>query len=276
MISEEAGPEGFARIRILLLLASLSAWVPFFASWHSLQGMVHCGSSGLGPLSVSFNSLLMVNPPATFMAGWAVMVVAMMFPLLTGPTYHICSNCFVHHQRRLTTLFVLSYSFVWMMVGVVLWTVELIGKLLVPGTWLLASIVAIVALIWQCSPVKQRCLNRCHLRHPLSAFGRSAEYDAISFGFMHGVWCTGSCWVWMLLPLLLPRGHFVAMVPIAALILSERLEHPDSLRWRWRGPGKAIRILIAQARIRLDSRERSWAPNQHMPCSRIPGSWDQY
>jgi predicted metal-binding membrane protein len=111
--------------------------------------------------------------------------------------------------------------------------------------------VALIALAWQFSPFKQRCLNRCHAHGELSAFGAAADLDALRFGLAHGIWCACSCWALMLFPMLLPRGHLVAMACIAVLIFCERLEQPNPPCWRWRGLGKAKRIVLAQARISL-------------------------
>jgi predicted metal-binding membrane protein len=111
----------------------------------------------------------------------------------------------------------------------------------------------LVAFAWQCSPVKQRCLNRCHAHGELAAFGAAADVGVLRFGVTHGIWCVGACWALMLVPLLLPRGHVVAMVAATVLIVSERLEQPRPLRWQIRGAGKALRIAIAQARLRVAS-----------------------
>jgi hypothetical protein len=55
----------------------------------------------------------------------------------------------------------------------------------------------------------------------------------------------------MLAPMLLPWAQVLVMAIGALLIFSERLEEPGPLCWRWRGFGKAARIVIAQAQMRL-------------------------
>ena len=42
----------------------------------------------------------------------------------------------------------------------------------------------------------------------------------------------------MLFPMMLPRGHVLAMAGVTALIVGERLEAPATARWRWRGLGR--------------------------------------
>ena len=94
---------------------------------------------------------------------------------------------------------------------------------------------AVLALAWQASPAKQRCLNRCHAHPPLAAFGWRAARDALALGLRHGGWCVGSCWALMLLVLLLPQGHVAGMAAAAVLMFSERLDPPRPPAWRLRG-----------------------------------------
>jgi hypothetical protein len=148
-------------------------------------------------------------------------------------------------------LFLAGYAAMWMVLGGVLLAIDLAAKLFAPQSYLPAAGVALMALAWQFSPIKQRCLNRCHVQRELAAFGAPADLDALRFGMTHGSWCAGSCWALMLFPMLLPRGHFVAMATVALLIFGERLEEPKPPCWRWCGLGKAMRILVAHARIRL-------------------------
>ena len=104
------------------------------------------------------------------------------------------------------------------------------------------------ALIWQASPFKQRCLNRCHSHRPLAAFGIAADVDALRLGLETGVWCTASCWAAMLFPMLWFQGHFVAMAAVALLMFCERLDPPRTPAWRWRGFGTALRAISLRLR----------------------------
>jgi predicted metal-binding membrane protein len=218
-----------------------------------LHMLAHCpaGNSGGMPSSASFEMLLAMNPPATLAAGWALMLVAMMSPVLIPPVRHIRLRSFSHRRARSILLFVAGYGGIWMALGAVLLAMALTVKVLAPQSYLPALGVALIALVWQFSPIKQRCLNRCHAHSDLAAFGNAADLDALRFGITHGIWCAGSCWALMLFPILLARGHIVAMAIATVLIFSERLEQPRPPSWRWRGLGKAARIVIAQSRIHL-------------------------
>jgi hypothetical protein len=55
----------------------------------------------------------------------------------------------------------------------------------------------------------------------------------------------------MLLTLCAGPGHILAMTIVTLFVVAERIENPAPLGWRWRGFGKALRIVTAQARMRL-------------------------
>lgn len=192
-----------------------------------------------------------VNPIPSLAVGWALMLVAMMSPTLIPPIHHIIERSFKRRRARSVTLFVMGYATIWMAAGIVLIAVTLMLNQLMPQSYLPAIVVGIIALVWQCSPVKQRCLNRGHHHGELAAFGSAADLAALRFGITHGVWCVGSCWALMLLPNLLPQGHVVAMIVVTFVMMSERLEPPRPLRWHLHFPSKLIRIVVAQTRIRL-------------------------
>jgi len=178
------------------------------------------------------------------------MLVAMMSPVLIPPIRHIRLSSFAHLRARSTALFLIGYTTIWMALGGVLLAIELVVRSFARG-YLPAAGVVLIALLWLFSPIKQRFLNRCHAHPELAAFGAAADLDALRFGMTHGTWCAGSCWALMLFPMLLPRGHVVAMAVAGVLIFSERLEQPRMPCWGWRGFGKAIRILVVQTRIAL-------------------------
>jgi predicted metal-binding membrane protein len=251
----------FARVRYPVLLLSAVAWILLLANPGGMVGHAHFHAmhSGVMPLGARFPMLLAMNPPAALAAGWLLMLVAMMAPVLIPHVRHIRQRSFRRRRARSTALFVAGYGAIWMAVGAVALAIELAVKLFAAQSYLPAAGVLLLASVWQFSPIKQRCLNRCHANTELAAFGSAADLDALRFGLRHGIWCAASCWALMLFPMLLPQGHVVAMVAVALLIFSERLERPMPPSWRWRGLGSLTRIAIAQARIRLDARTRACA-----------------
>jgi predicted metal-binding membrane protein len=186
--------------------------------------------------------------PGALALGWALMLLAMMAPMLVPAIYQIRMGSFVRRRARTTALFVLGYGAVWMLAGGGLMAVELVARWRAPGSYLPALVVALVALVWQASPGKQRCLNRCHRHEALPAFGWTADWGALRLGGKHGLWCVASCWATMLVPMLLPHGQFPAMLAVSLLMSAERLDPPRAPSWRWRGFGTAWRYLLLRWR----------------------------
>ena len=242
-------------VRNSVLFMSAIAWILLLLKSGGMLTVVHCPPTRPGARPLLGSAELTMNPPLDLAAGWALMLVAMMSPVLIQPIRHIRLRSFRHRRTRSIALFVTGYAAIWMALGSVLLAIELVLKLFSPQSYLSVTGVALVSLAWQCSPIKQRCLNRCHAHSELAAFGGAADFEALRFGLTHGMWCAGSCWTLMLFPMLLPRGHIVAMASMAILIFSERLEPPGPPCWRWRGLGKAMRIVIAQTRIRVHARQ---------------------
>lgn len=251
MPTTSKGQDG-GRIRNGILLFSAAMWALLAVEPHTLK-LAHCVNltSDRMPPPPSFWIFVGMNQPGSLFGGWALMFGAMMSPLLISPVRHIRFSCFVDRRARMTALFVLGYAVIWMACGVSLLWIELGVQFLKPPSYLPAAVVAIVAIIWQCSPMKQHCMNGCHSQASLSAFGLAADSDALRYGVVHGFWCVGSCWAWMLFPMLLPQGHIIAMVGVSMFVWSERLEPSGPARWRWRGAGRAFRILMAQTQIRM-------------------------
>jgi predicted metal-binding membrane protein len=174
-----------------------------------------------------------------------------MLPVLAAPLRHVRDRSLARRRGRAMLLFVLGYFAVWMAAGALLQGLALTARSLVPlplAGFGLAFAIAI-AIIWQVSPAKQWCLNRCHRRPQLAAFGLAADRDAFNFGLTSGASCTGACWALMLMMLLAGEGQLLAMIAVTLLVFAERLEAPAPLTWRWRGTGKAMRIVLAQARL---------------------------
>jgi predicted metal-binding membrane protein len=206
------------------------------------------GTSGASlPMSLAMNSIPSLI--SGLMVGWALMLVAMMSPTLIAPIWHIIQSSFKRRRARSATLFVIGYAAIWMMMGVVLIATVLMLSLLMVQSYLPAIGVGIVAFVWQCSPIKQRCLNRGHNHRALAAFGSAADRDALRFGITHALWCVGSCWALMLLPMMVPYGHFAVMALVGFVMISERLEQPQSLSWRLRPRGTLMRMMIIQTQL---------------------------
>jgi predicted metal-binding membrane protein len=220
-----------------------------------LPGFCAGGTWSVAPLSVLVGLALAFSSPSKLALGWALMVAAMMSPLLAAPLRHVRDRSFASRRARAMLLFVAGYLAVWMIAGIGLLASALVARWAVPVAPACLGLAVAIAMAWQVSPAKQWCLNRCHRRPELAAFGAAADRDAFTFGLANGISCAGACWALMVLPLLVGRGHLMAMVGVALFVFAERLESPAPLRWRWRGPGKAVRITVARARALLARRK---------------------
>jgi predicted metal-binding membrane protein len=239
---------GFEPWLVVLGSISLAAWsvLAFGGSTSVVPALCSSSAGSAIPLSVSFDLALIFNSPARLANGWALMLAAMMLPVVAAPLRHVHERSFVRRRARAILLFVLGYFAVWMAAGLVLQLVALTAVSVVPMPLALGLAFALAAA-WQVTPAKQWCLNRCHRRPQLAAFGVAADRDAFNFGLTNGASCAGACWALMLPMLLAGEGQFLAMIAVTLLVFAERLERPAPLAWRWRGTGKAWRIVLAQA-----------------------------
>ena len=255
-------PEGWL---VVLGSISLIAWLLLMRDGGVPMVPELCSASPLLalPLSASFNLALAFGAPARLASDCALMVSAMMPPLIIASLRHVRDRSFTRRRARATLLFLLGYVLVWMTAGFVLQVMAFAARWAVPARLLCFCVVVATAILWQVSPAKQWCLNRCHRRPHLAAFDLAADRDAFAFGLTNGASCVGSCWA-LMLTLIVTQGHALGMVAITLFAFGERLEGPAPLAWRWRGPFKALRIAAAQAGM--------WLTTQGRTSQRIVGS----
>jgi predicted metal-binding membrane protein len=204
------------------------------ASGHGAHTMDHAH------MQASHGSLLL------FVAGWVVMLAAMMSPLLIGALRHVSTRALPRRRWRATTLLVTAYVVTWTVGGLVLWAVASSAQ--EGGTTVAIALGVVLVAVWQVSPAKQRCLNRRHRHPPLAAFGRAADVDVLRYGGTHAAWCFGSCWALMLLPLVAGTWHLAVMVLVTLWMWAEEFDKAGAPTWRLRAPVRAARIVAASVR----------------------------
>jgi len=186
-----------------------------------------------------------------FLAGWIVMLMAMMLPSEIG--YVRVFAALTEEQsasrpegRARFAIFVAGYGLAWTLYGTVAFALDAVIREAAFSfvSWaragpLLAGAVLVLAGLYQISRLKEACLTHC--RTPLSYFARHwrpGGAGALRMGLAHGLVCVGCCWalmavmfavgamslIWMgLLGLLmfaekvLPVGHRLAL-PIAVFL----------------------------------------------------------
>jgi predicted metal-binding membrane protein len=135
-------------------------------------------------------------------AMWMAMMVAMMLPS-AAPTILLYAT--VHRGLRRpgappTAAFLAGYLACWFGFSAVAAAVQLaLGNAMVIGGGTAAALL-IAAGLYQLSPLKEACLNRC--RSPaqfLSSHYRPGAAGAWWLGLLHGAYCVGCCWLLMAL-----------------------------------------------------------------------------
>ncbi|CCE07684.1 Membrane protein, putative (fragment) [Bradyrhizobium sp. STM 3843] len=235
---------------IVLAAVSLSGWLALLLGGIGAVAPALCvsGTLPLTPLLTSFELALLFNAPAKLASGWALMWAAMMLPLIAASLRHVRDRSLARRRTAAMLLFATGHAAVWIIAGMVLQLVALSALWAVPAprAWFTGAV--LLALLWQVSPLKQWSLNRCHRRPQLAAFGWRADRDALCFGLGNAIACVGACWALMLVMLLAGPAEPLAMIAVALFAFAERLDTPAALAWRWRGGGKALRLIGAAAR----------------------------
>jgi predicted metal-binding membrane protein len=205
----------------LIVLAWLALWV-----WGQLPYARFLSHHHLGELRSS--GLILV-----FIAGWTVMIVAMMLPTsLPLITSFQALTSLRMNQGTLLALLVLGYLCVWTLFGVMIYTGDLIlHQAIEHSTWLGANVWALGAMtlalagLYQFTPLKYHCLDRC--RSPLTFImehwrGGQEKAQAFRLGAHHGLFCLGCCWSLMLLMFAVGLGNLGWMLALSVVMSVEK------------------------------------------------------
>jgi predicted metal-binding membrane protein len=173
----------------------------------------------------------------TFIAAWAAMMAAMMFPA-TAPMLLLFRTVTTHRQAGTrayapTWVFAAGYLLVWIAVGALTWALvqilsEAAGRLgaVERATWapLALGAVLIGAGLYQLTPLKHVCLDHC--RSPFAfvmQHWRSGYGGALQMGIVHGLYCLGCCWA--LFAVLVAAGimSLAWMLVLTLIIFAEKV-----------------------------------------------------
>jgi predicted metal-binding membrane protein len=169
---------------------------------------------------------------AVFTVGWVLMTVAMMLPG-SLPLINLFGTVIAGRANRATLVLhlLLGYLGVWAAFGGVAFAGDAVLHKAVAGSPALAVLapwigvaVLLVAGIYQVTPLKHQCLDRC--RSPYSFLVEywrgGANWDALRLGVRHGLFCLGCCWTLMLLMFALGGVNLGWMLGLGAVMLLER------------------------------------------------------
>lgn len=168
-----------------------------------------------------------------FVAGWTLMVIAMMLPTSLGVMTLFRALTRQRQNRALLTLILITgYLAVWALFGVAVYLSDLFvhGAVervawLEERTWIIATATLGMAGAYQFTSLKYRCLNRC--RSPRSFVmehwrGRRERWEAWRLGIHHGLFCVGCCWSLMLLMFAIGVGNLGWMLVLGTVMAVEK------------------------------------------------------
>jgi predicted metal-binding membrane protein len=228
MIAARSDSRAFAVLAtslVALAWAALLVWggSPYGSYLHH-QALIHAGSV----FGTSFALRLLL-----FVAGWALMTVAMMLPTSLPLVSLFRTMMSARPNRaRLLTLLVSGYILVWTAFGAGAYvldagihaTVNAIPWLS-DHSWLITVAILLGAGLYQFSPLKYVCLEKC--RSPYSFVmshwhGVNADAESLRLGLAHGAYCVGCCWSLMLLMFAVGMGNVAWMLGLAVAMGIEK------------------------------------------------------
>lgn len=217
------------RLFVALFIALVAmAWLALW-TWGRSPYDRYLRHDTLGSVSLRDDPALLLF----FVAGWTLMIVAMMLP--TSLPLIMLFHGLVRQRadrRRLQALLVTGYLAVWTAFGLAVHVGDagihaLVNRSLwlAERSWMIAAATLVVAGLYQFSPLKYRCMEQCQA--PLSFIlsrwrGRADSRQALRLGLDHGLFCLGCCWALMLLMFAVGEGNFGWMLVLGAVMATEK------------------------------------------------------
>ncbi|GAB3216724.1 DUF2182 domain-containing protein [Mycolicibacterium hippocampi] len=200
----------------LLTLAAVGWW------WSVVSaGDMDTGGMSMQPMpTMSFTA---------FLIAWVAMMAAMMFPAVV-PVVRLYARAAANDQVAPVGVFVMGYIALWALVGIPAYFAwrDLEAPLMQGSPWVgrVAGTVAIVAGLYQLTPLKSVCLRHC--RSPMSFFLRHGKHldrpgRAFAAGAHHGLFCVGCCWMLMAVLIAFGTMQLVWMLVLAVAIVLEKI-----------------------------------------------------
>jgi predicted metal-binding membrane protein len=169
-----------------------------------------------------------------WIGAWTVMMAAMMLPS-TSPLVLLYAR-----QSTATSSAVLTagYVAVWAGVGLAAYGIDM---RLPDSSNRVVAAVLIGAGLYQLTPIKTACLNRC--RNPadfLVTHWRRGRTGALRLGVEHGTFCVGCCWALMGVLIVAGSMSLAWAVAIALVVAGEKLLPAGQLFGRLGGVGLLV------------------------------------
>jgi predicted metal-binding membrane protein len=222
---------------VLVLVLAAGAWLAVVVGDHS-----HVGPGDAMPHHHEFAGTPVLLGVGPALAGWTLMVVAMMLPPAV-PLVGVLARLLTRRRHSLPGVLAGLAAFVgvWVVVGAVLVTGDAVIDALT-GPWSptarvrLAGVLVLLAGLYQFAPVKNACLTACRSPRWFALRfwrGRAPVTEAATLSAAYGVSCVGCCWALMLLGLGAGALALPVMVTLTVVMTAERLV-----------PGRAVIRLV--------------------------------
>jgi predicted metal-binding membrane protein len=170
---------------------------------------------------------------AVFVGGWTLMTFAMMLPT-SLPLIDMFRRMTAKREdnRQLMVLLIGGYVLVWAAFGLAahvgdraLHAVVEQSAWLEDNAWLIGGGTIAVAGLYQFTPLKYMCLDKC--RSPMMFItsrwsGSNHKSSALRLGIDHGMFCVGCCWSLMLLMFVVGVGNIGWMLILGAIMAVEK------------------------------------------------------
>lgn len=158
------------------------------------------------------------------LAGWSLMVVAMMIPVTLPAVRYVALNSMRRRRRRAMAVYTAIYVGAWALFGAAALEVDhlLRGHLALSDRALVALALA-AAAAWQLTRAKRRALFACRRTVPLPPLGRRADAGCARFALLQAGRCMQSCWAIMVVMVAVGHSSVAWMVPLTALVAAEEL-----------------------------------------------------
>jgi predicted metal-binding membrane protein len=213
---------------LLPLLVALAGWILLFAFAHQMILPGFCSAVAGSLLSHYVHGLaatFLINPTTDLTLLWAAILLTTMPLLVAGHIAPSQNQNTARRRYRAIGLFAAGYGTVWMVVGLGLMALAIGINMIVDANGVQTIMPAIgIALLWQFSPSKQACLQRCRGKTGSAGFAFDTDIEYLRCGLTTAVWCAGAWWAMLLIPLTAEGIYAPVTAIVAALAFYECLE----------------------------------------------------
>lgn len=175
----------------LIILFAALLWVYYLAQQVGFSGEAHLHHAHhnmhQSPETVFFKPLL----------DWMIMVYAMMLPMTSGTIRAIVNRIPVARQSRSLLIFVLDYSLIWLVFGLILFSaskwVETLSSLVTQANLSIGALAYLAAGVVSNADFRIRLLSACGSIWAPRIVGYKADLDIAKIGIIEGIKCVQTC-----------------------------------------------------------------------------------